>query len=412
MELREFESQLQSCVDNYLQLTQFLQINLSSELLIARQSLLSALFSINSCLYPSPSSLSSSLSSSHSAHSLNDKDSREENEQKKGQRVKRSVGSYHVGAICYAPRRSEGTIDVALITALLDGDMCLISWIYPRNLYELFSEGIKVDRDQLFSYSEKDHEERIHHLNTLSPGSRVRFLNDSGIFIIGELRKRMTRALSLTEEKLLDIFTENPSTSQISNHTLVEDILSVIPERDCPIGENQNEESNEETDEDEDLIESFSVSQEYFEKGLDGLKQLQDKDYLLGDWERHTRGVGSKLLEKMGYIRLYFDLLLGITSCRGCGLGKNSQGRVEPVDGMKVIPAVHFIVVFSHDFRAFRWISSMKKWKNPQFQLLNRTKREESEGRENTRILLNQMQMKPRKRMSFTSSILPLELHT
>ncbi|KAL1463328.1 hypothetical protein WDU94_015088 [Cyamophila willieti] len=42
-------------------------------------------------------------------------------------------------------------------------------------------------------------------------------------------------------------------------------------------------------------------------------------DTRLGDWEKYTKGMGSKLMMKMGYVI-------------GSGLGKNSEGRVEPVE--------------------------------------------------------------------------------
>nr|XP_015909893.1 zinc finger CCCH-type with G patch domain-containing protein isoform X2 [Parasteatoda tepidariorum] len=41
----------------------------------------------------------------------------------------------------------------------------------------------------------------------------------------------------------------------------------------------------------------------------------------MGEWEQHTTGIGSKLMAKMGYVW-------------GEGLGKNSDGRIEPVEAI------------------------------------------------------------------------------
>lgn len=50
-----------------------------------------------------------------------------------------------------------------------------------------------------------------------------------------------------------------------------------------------------------------------------------DASQRLGGWEQHTRGIGSKLMAQMGYIT-------------GTGLGKKSDGRVNPVEAT-VLPA-------------------------------------------------------------------------
>lgn len=45
----------------------------------------------------------------------------------------------------------------------------------------------------------------------------------------------------------------------------------------------------------------------------------------IGNWEKHTRGIGSKLMMQMGYVI-------------GTGLGKRSDGRIKPVEA-QVLPA-------------------------------------------------------------------------
>lgn len=62
---------------------------------------------------------------------------------------------------------------------------------------------------------------------------------------------------------------------------------------------------------------NFKPSQKGF---MGGSKSFGD----FGSWERHTKGIGQKLLQKMGYVP-------------GRGLGKNAQGRA----GSPSFPQAH-----------------------------------------------------------------------
>lgn len=76
-------------------------------------------------------------------------------------------------------------------------------------------------------------------------------------------------------------------------------------------GESMSDDSDQEVDDTEFLIQKSLLK--------------SPPNLPLGDWEKYTKGFGSRLMAQMGYII-------------GNGLGKNGEGRVEPVEAV-ILPA-------------------------------------------------------------------------
>ena len=77
-------------------------------------------------------------------------------------------------------------------------------------------------------------------------------------------------------------------------------------------------------DDDEQEDEYVQADNSYSNDQENAVIYIQPEAEQLGSWEKHTKGVASKIMAKMGYMF-------------GSGLGKRSEGRVEPVP-VKVYP--------------------------------------------------------------------------
>ncbi|KMQ88384.1 zinc finger ccch-type with g patch domain-containing [Lasius niger] len=93
-----------------------------------------------------------------------------------------------------------------------------------------------------------------------------------------------------------------------------------------PLDDTDLEMSDTSDDSDHDDDDSVCNSPSYSNDQLihKSLLTLQSTESL-GNWEKHTRGMGSKIMAQMGYVI-------------GTGLGKRSDGRMEPVEATVLPP--------------------------------------------------------------------------
>nr|CAD7568653.1 unnamed protein product [Timema californicum] len=102
--------------------------------------------------------------------------------------------------------------------------------------------------------------------------------------------------------------------SGIKVEVQLHDILP--PDSEAAVSLDSSDSSEGEGDEEEISVDPLVVHQTLLRTPL---------STALGSWEKHTKGIGSLLMARMGYVT-------------GSGLGRYSDGRVEPVDAV-VLPA-------------------------------------------------------------------------
>ncbi|KYQ46904.1 Zinc finger CCCH-type with G patch domain-containing protein [Trachymyrmex zeteki] len=104
------------------------------------------------------------------------------------------------------------------------------------------------------------------------------------------------------------------------------DLQDLLPLDDTNLEMSNTFNDSNNDDEDANNVDDESQPNSYINDQLvhKSLLTLQSNEPL-GNWEKHTRGIGSKLMMQMGYVI-------------GTGLGKLSDGRIEPVE-TQVLPA-------------------------------------------------------------------------
>ncbi|XP_068208151.1 zinc finger CCCH-type with G patch domain-containing protein-like isoform X1 [Palaemon carinicauda] len=227
--------------------------------------------------------------------------------------------SYHNALVLSIVREEDGNID-------LDCPKVRVLYVQPMSMEMLtcryfmsgrckfsedscrFSHGKIVEVSDIRKYSEPVYED-------LQPGSRVLvqhsedlwaaatiqdILEDRSAFCVKYDKSKKVAEVQAVE--MIPMICEDGPDNDEEAESIEEKIRD-----DYSIRSGNEEMSDEDDSDDERSV--FVPTSTWFQCSL---------TQRLGDWEKYTTGIGSKLMQKMGYIV-------------GTGLGPSGEGRVEPV---------------------------------------------------------------------------------
>ncbi|KAJ8945820.1 hypothetical protein NQ314_009042 [Rhamnusium bicolor] len=106
-----------------------------------------------------------------------------------------------------------------------------------------------------------------------------------------------------------------------SNNLWYRAIIKKIYGEKCLVSNDENEQNEYKSSEDDEEKCEGDGDEDIINMSL----MITPSNQILGDWEKYTKGIGSKLMQKMGYIV-------------GTGLGRNAEGRIDPITAV-ILPS-------------------------------------------------------------------------